>query len=141
MVIPAELKETRIVGVAEYAPLALELKRVLTNAGAKVLSAKTKAASTIVIYQDSYKRRVLSVDSQGRAAEYGLIYTVSFRVNNEAGKPIVPNQQIELNRDFRFDPDAVLAKDTEEKQIRADMIRMAVRQLMRRVDAILKQKA
>jgi LPS-assembly lipoprotein len=138
--IPAVLKETRIVGVAEYAPLALELKRVLVNAGAKVLPAKAKAAATIVISQDNYKRRVLSVDAQGRAAEYGLVYTLSFQVNDAAGKPIVSNQTIELNRDFRFDPNAVLAKESEEQQIRADMIRMAVHQMMRRVDAALKQK-
>ena len=140
VVIPDALKETHIVGIAEYAPLALELKRVLTNAGAKVLPAKAKAASTIVISKNAYTRRVLSVDAQGRAAEYALVYSVSFQVNDAAGKPIVANQTIDLNRDFRFDPNAVLAKDTEEQQIRADMIRMAVHQMMRRIDATLKQK-
>lgn len=113
---------------------------MLINAGAKVLSASDKSSSTIVISNEKYIRRVLSVDAQGRAAEYGLVYRFDFQVNDETGKPLVPSQKIELNRDFRFDPNAVLAKDTEEKQIRADMTRFAVNLMLRRIDASLRQK-
>lgn len=138
--LPPVLKETRISGIAEYSPLTVELKKVLTNAGAIVLPASAKSPSTIAISNEQYIRRVISVDAQGRAAEYGLIYRFDFQVNDESGQALMPNQKIELNRDFRFDPNAVLAKDAEEKQIRADMVRFAVQQLIRRVDAALKQK-
>lgn len=140
--LPAVLKETRIVGVAEFAPLSLQLKKVLTNAGAKVLPAATKiTASTITISNELYEKRVLSVDSQGRASEYGLVYSFYFEVSGEAGKILVPSQKIELIRDYRFDPNSVLAKDAEEAKIHADMIDFAVHQLIRRVDATLKSKA
>jgi LPS-assembly lipoprotein len=139
--LPPALKETRIKGVAEFAPLSLELKKVLTNAGAKVLPASSKSSlSTITISSELYERRVLSVDSQGRAAEYGLIYSYYFEVSDDKGKVIVPSQKIELVRDYRFDPNSVLAKDTEEAKIRSDMINFSVRQLIRRVDATLKPK-
>ena len=139
--LPPALKETRIVGVAEFAPLRLELKKVLTNAGAKVLPATaTVSLSTITISNELYNRRALSVDSQGRVAEYGLMYSFNFQVSDAAGKALVASQKIELNRNYRFDPNAVLAKDTEETQLRADMTNFAVRQLMRRIDAALKSK-
>ena len=84
------------------------------------------------------KKRVLSVDAQGRAAEFELIYTLHFKVTKSDAQVIVPEQKIELTRDFRFDPDNVLAKDAEEAQIRKDMISFAVRQMMRRIDSHLK---
>jgi LPS-assembly lipoprotein len=139
--VPAALKETRIVGVAQFAPLTLELKKVLTNAGSKVLPAAAPASSTITISNELYDRRVLSVDAQGRVAEYALVYSFYFQVSDAGGTIMVPNQKIALTRDYRFDPDNVLAKDTEEAQIRSDMISFAVRQLMRRIDAALRNKS
>lgn len=137
---PTALKETRIVGVAEFAPLGLQLKKALTSAGSTVLPVSAKTSSTITISKELYNRRVLSVDAQGRVAEYDLTYSFEFNVTDEAGVVLVPNQKIELNRDYRFDPNNVLAKDAEEAQIRTDMIIFAVRQLMRRIDASLKRK-
>ena len=139
--VPAALKETRIVGIAEFSALGLQLKKVLTSAGSSVLAANAKSASTLTISNELYDRRVLSVDAQGRVAEYELMYSFNFQVTDLAGAMLVPGQKIELSRDFRFDPNNVLAKDAEEKQIRADMIDFAVRQLMRRIDAHLKRKA
>ncbi|MEJ2439063.1 MAG: LPS assembly lipoprotein LptE [Gammaproteobacteria bacterium] len=138
--LPAVLKQTHIKGVAEFDPLRLELKRVLTNAGAQVLPAEAKTPSAIVISNVNYARRVLSVDAQGRAAEYALNYSFFFQVNDASAKILVPRQQIRISRDFRFDPNAVLAKDSEEQQIRTEMIRQSVRLLMRRVDATMQQK-
>jgi len=139
--VPEALKETKIIGVAEFSALGLQLKRSLTSAGSSVVDAAAKTASTISISKESYNRRVLSVDAQGRVAEYALSYSFYFTVMNDTGAILVPSQKIELNRDFRFDPNNVLAKDAEEKQIRSDMINFAVRQMMRRIDAILKRKA
>ena len=139
--VPPSLKEIRVVGIAEYSPLSLELKKVLTSAGSTVLPATAKASSTIAISNEIFKRRVLSVDAQGRVAEYELMYTFNFTVTGEGDAPMVPTQQIELLRDYRFDPNNVLAKDAEEAQIRSDMISFAVRQIMRRIDAALKQKS
>jgi LPS-assembly lipoprotein len=138
--VPAVLKETRIVGIAAFSPLSLELKKVLTSAGSRVVAATAKTSSTITISNELYKRRVLSVDAQGRVAEFELLYSFSFSVSGEGEIILVPAQQILLTRDYRFDPNNVLAKDAEEAQIRRDMISFAVRQLMRRINATLKQK-
>ena len=136
--VPEELKLVHITGSAEFAPLTLELKKVLQRSGTRVLSSAAEAQSIIAISNELMKKRVLSVDAQGRAAEYELIYTLNFSVTRTDAQGIVPEQKIELSRDFRFDPDNVLAKDAEEAQIRKDMISFAVRQMMRRIDSHLK---
>lgn len=138
--LPSNLKTVRIVGSAEFAPLTLELTRTLSNAGATVLPADSAGIPSITISQETYNRRVLSVDAQGRAAEYGLLYALYFQFSDAGGEVLVPATRIEVSRDFRFDPNAVLAKDTEEKQLRAEMVSFAVHQLIRRLDAVLKAR-
>lgn len=139
--IPAELGLTHITGIAEFAPLALELRKRLARSGARVVKDEGIAQSTINISNEQYLRRVLTVDAQGRVAEYELNYTFEFTIVTRGGTVLVPLQKIELTRDYRFDPDNILAKDTEEAQIRQDMIGFAVRQAMRRINAILRSRS
>lgn len=138
IVVPAELQRTHIAGIAEFSLLNQELKRVLQRSGTEVLSSATNAKSIITISGEEFKRRVLSVDAQGRAAEYELNYRYRFSITDLSGASIVALQQINLTRDYRFDPDNVLAKDAEETQIRLDMVKFSVRQMMRRVQSQLK---
>lgn len=139
--VPPELKLVHIEGVGEFAPLAQELKKVLQRSGTQVLRSTAEAQSIISINEENLRKRVLSVDAQGRVAEYELIYSYFFTVKKTGGDVIVPQQKIELLRDFRFDPDNVLAKDAEEAQIRKDMISFSVRQMMRRIESHLKSHA
>jgi LPS-assembly lipoprotein len=148
--VPPVLKNVNISGIAEFAELHQELKRVLQRSGSEVTAKREQAKSVINITGEEMKKRVLSVDTQGRAAEYELNYQFSFTVIDNAGtqsenqeqpvanKILVPSQKISLTRDFRFDPNNVLATDAEEKQIRLEMVRFAVRQMMRRIRSSLK---
>jgi len=140
VVIPPELQETHIEGVAEFSGLYREFKKVLTSSGASLIKDSKTAKSLFKITGEEFKRRVLTVDAQGRVAEYELIYRFNFNIVTVDGKTLVPMQKIEINRDYRFDPDNVLAKDVEEAQIRKEMVSFAVRQAMRRINAILKSQ-
>ena len=152
---PPELKNVYIAGVAEYAELSQELRRTLLRSGSVITASEGSAQSIIRITNEVIKKRVLSVDAQGRAAEYELNYIFSFTVvsgtidiGNEttvtdksgqakakepADNILVPAQEVNLTRDFRFDPDNVLATDAQEKKIRLDMVRFAVSQMLRRI--------
>ena len=138
--LPPALKETRIVGIAEFSPLAIEFKRVLAQAGSAVRGSKDATSSAIVINGGNFTRRVLSVDAQGRVAEYEIKYTYTFKILGKENEELIPLQKIELTRDYRFDPGNVLAKDTEETQLRNEMIRFSVSQAMRRINAMLRNK-
>jgi len=136
--VPDVLQQTHIAGIAEFSVLNQELKRVLQRSGSVVLSQPENAKSIISIAGENFKRRVLSVDAQGRTSEYELRYNYSFNIHDAQGEVIVKNQTIDLTRDYQFDPNNVLAKDAEEAQIRLDMVKFSVRQMMRRVESQLK---
>ncbi len=136
--VPETLTRVHIDGLGEYAPLAQELRRVLQRSGTLVVKRDSKPESIIQVSNEQFKRRVLSVDSRGRAAEYELDYRFQFMIVKPDGESLVPLQKIQLLRDYRFDPNNVLAADAEEAQIRKEMISFGVRQMMRRIDSYMK---
>ena len=164
--IPPALKLVQITGIAEYSELNQELKRALQRAGSVITKNSAEAQSIISISGEETRKRVLSVDGQGRAAEYELNYHFKFSVvaiekNSEKSteknsdkstvkakdsddKPVdnnvlVPAQEINLTRDFRFDPNNVLATAAEEEKVQQDLVKFAVRQMLRRIQTHLKQ--
>jgi LPS-assembly lipoprotein len=91
------------------------------------------AGMELLIHAETYSRRVLSVDSQGRAAEYGLSYVAQYSLRDEQGRLWLSNQGAASNRDLRYDPTAVLASDSEEARLKREMINDAVTNILNRL--------
>lgn len=132
------LQQTHISGAAVFSDLYVEIKRRLERAGAKVSDTPLSTDTVLAIISDQLNRRVLSVDALGRASEYELTYSVEFDVHDPKGTLLVPRQSVNQLRDYKFDPNNVLAKDTEEVTLRKALVAAAVQQMLRRIDAELK---
>jgi LPS-assembly lipoprotein len=141
VVVPPQMQETYIKGAAAFSDLGIELKKALERSGAKVVAGPGVASAQLNIASEQLKRRVLSVDKDGRASEYELTYEVMFELRDNAEKVLVPMQTISPIRDYKFDPNNVLAKDTEEVQLRKSLVSYTVQQMMRRLEAGLKHPA
>lgn len=135
---PPALLETKIHGVGEYSDLYIELRRGLERNGAHVIAAADTASAILVISKEVLDRHVLSVDAQGRASEYELNYSVSFEVQDKTKQTLLPAQTVYQLRDYKFDPDNVLATDTEETILRKALIAAATQQILRRIEAGLR---
>ncbi len=89
-------------------------------------------------------RTVLSVDSNGRAREYLLNYTVLFTVtikSTTALKAKNIEQSISISRSLLFDPDAVLAVTNESEILYKDMQRDAAQLILLKMQAHSKNSA
>ena len=53
---------------------------------------------------------------------------------------VLANESINVARDYIFDEDAVLAKFTEEKILQEDLIQQAAARIIRRLNAVMKNK-
>lgn len=89
-------------------------------------------------------RRILSVDSNGRAREYLLSYEVLYSVQlPAAGETVADSKAFEdtvfLSRSLLFDPNAVLAVTNESAILYKDMRRDAARQVLLKLQARLAQ--
>lgn len=110
--------------------VAAELRRTLTAQGTVLTD---DAPLILQLHQEQYGKRVLSVDSQGRAQEYGLSYTLSYSLRDRDGRAWIGRESISANRDLRFDASAVLGSSGEEDQLRAEMRQDAINRLLTRL--------
>jgi len=133
--LPEELTEVALVGTRPNGELGVALRNGLARVGGQVVDSGESASSVLVITQDSFSRRVLSVDSIGQANEYELRYTLGFRLDDPDGTNRVVQQSFNLRRQYRYDPNLTLAKADEEARLVREMRQDAARQLLRRLKA------
>ena len=142
------LAEVQIQGTSKHSELGRELIHALTVAKVKVLN---ESNVVLNITQNTISKRVLSLDSAGRANQYELSYQLNFtlvkkvRSENEAGEnkqqliDLIPAQNINEKREYLFDANLVLAQSNEESRLNNDMRQAALIQLVRRLKFSLKK--
>jgi len=146
----AVLPEVQIQGTNKHSELGREIIRTLTAAKVNVLDASDTLLS---ITQDSFSKRVLSLNSAGQANQYELSYRLSFslikKIKSETKETseklkvieLIPAQNITEKREYLFDANLILAKADEENRLNNDMRKAAMLQLVRRLVFSLKSNA
>ena len=137
--LPATIKHAVIDNVPRYSEVGIAIKQQLEASGAKVYANSDVDTVHFIVRHNEFFKRVLSVDSSGRANEYELTYQFSLRVVDSKGALLVNERVINLNRNYIYDINSALAKSDEEASIKSQMIALAVRQAMRRIGIKLKQ--
>jgi len=136
--LPAALSTLRVAIEGNQAandPLLAAMKTALrTQAGVTVVD--SVEAPLLLLSGERSDSQVLSVGTTGKADEYLLKYEVSFRLIGVDGKTLAEAQTVKLQRDHAFDRFNVIAKEREEVDLRRDMQRDAVQQVLRRLARI-----
>ena len=94
------------------------------------------ANALLTILYEATNNEILSVDENGKVREYELILRVAMKLEDNAGKIIINNQNIRLSRDFLFDINDVLGKASEREQIYQEMREDIARLIVYRLEAI-----
>jgi LPS-assembly lipoprotein len=137
-----------------------QLKRTIeaSSPGTRVVDVK-EAEAILTVLGDTSQKLILSLNAAGRAREFQLVRTFTFKVhaNVAATAPTPPAKYTEtpaaaateyiapsaitLRRDITFSDDLVLSKESEEALLWRDMQGDLVQQLMRRLAAAKLQPA
>lgn len=123
--------------------LARQIKPLLASSEITVTDRADEANAYLSLNSEQKKRRVLSVDSNGRAREYSLSYTVFFTISlqsSAAAKTKAIEDSVSLSRSLIFDPDAVLAVANESEILYKDMQRDAARLILLKLQAYSKSR-
>jgi len=147
------LPEVSLQGTSKYSELGRELTRALTAAKVNVFDG---SATIFKVSNDTFSKRVLSLDSAGRANQYELSYNLSFslfktvpaqKVTKDAEKEkllqlvdLIPAQNITVKREYLFDANLVLAEADEERRFKSDMLQEAMLQVTRRLNFSLRSR-
>jgi len=115
------------------------MKQLLQGSGATLVAKPSAATLVIQLQQEDMQRRVLSLDSTGRANEFELTYRLRYRLLDAKGKPLVEKPLVaELHRSYFNNQIDILAKNNEERVIRQELYRQAAERILAQAQAVLK---
>lgn len=137
---PADLPFSSLYVQAPTSSLfATQLKRVVAASSATEVVEDAKAAqATLQLVLEQREKEILSLSGTGRVREFQLRYRVRYRVVDNAQRELVPTSEILLRRDFSFNDQEALSKESEEALLYRDMQTDAVQQLLRRLQVVKK---
>lgn len=133
--LPDAVGPVRVVARDPYSPLAQSLARALERAGAVPARANDIEAASLQILSEEWGDTPLSVDAQGRSQEYTLRHAVVFVMRRADGTVLVPQQVIELSRDYLSIPNQSIGVDSERELLVEELRREMASAILRRIDA------
>lgn len=124
----------------ESSSLGPQLIRALQfNPELRVLTAAAQRAGADVILDLRSEQRekvVAGLNAAGQVREFVLRLRLRFRLITPAGRELIPETELLLQREIGFAETAALAKEEEEVLLYRDMRSDMVQQLMRRLAAV-----
>ena len=120
--------------------LGTDLRRNLASqANLKVFTeAKDMTAAEVVldVMSEVRERVVVGLNASGQVRELQLRLKVKFRLRSAQGQNLIPEVELQQQRDLSFFESAALSKDIEENMMYRDMQVDIVQQIVRRLAAV-----
>jgi LPS-assembly lipoprotein len=138
LVLPPDLGPLAVTARDPYSPLADSLARSLENAGATPADAQAEGATKLEILSEKWADLPIAIDDQGRAQEYSLRYAVVFQLRKSDDSMIVPQQAVELSRDYIAPAFDSVGRNSERELLVTEMRRDMSVAILRRIDAALR---
>jgi LPS-assembly lipoprotein len=136
--LPPDLGPVAVTAPDPYSPLADSLARALERGGAQPAAVDTMDTATkLEILSERWADLPIAVDTQGRAQEYSLRYAVVFRMRKADDQLLVPQQAVELARDYVAPASDAIGNTSERELMSKEMRREMSAAILRRVNAAL----
>jgi LPS-assembly lipoprotein len=115
--------------------LATQIKRAMAAGSRTRIADKPEDAQVVLhITNELREKQILSLSGGGRVREFELRYRLVYRLtDNKAANEYIAPSEIVLRRDFSYNDQEALAKESEEALLYRDMQSDAVQQLVRRL--------
>ena len=129
--------KTALVESPKSAPeFAEQLRRsILSQGSITLVEAKDKPQARIRVLEVFSDKRILSLSSGGKVREFVLEQRIKFDVVDEGERALLEETTISATRDFSFSDAQALAKEGEERVLRADMQSDLIAQMLRQLQA------
>ena len=142
LVLPSDLGPVAVTARDPYSALADSLAHSLERAGATPAAADIADSSTrLEILSEKWADLPIAVDTLGRAQEYSLRYAVVFRLRKADDTMVVPQQAVELSRDYIAPAGDAIGRNSERELLVGEMRRDMNAAILRRIDAALRAPA
>ncbi len=137
--LPEILKKVYVQGASPQLTNAVE--QVFGSALGEVVDRSAKAGMVLKVLNEDYQRRTISVSSSGYSNEYELVYRLQYEILDKHEELIIPAQTVTATQSYynAQSSNTLIAKDSEENTLRQEVYKQAVREVVNRARALLKQ--
>ena len=140
--LPVNLGPVRVLAIDPYSALAENLADGLQRAGALSAPADaTTGVATLQVLSEQWADTPISQDQFGRAQEFSLRYAVVFTLRRADDSVAVPQQAVELSRDYLAPAVDSIGRASERELLVRELRRDMATAILRRVDAATKHAA
>jgi LPS-assembly lipoprotein len=150
VVLPPDLGPVRIVSGDPYSPLAESLAEALERIGAAPVRnasddvtgvVSEEKTATLQLLSERWGDTPISIDQFGRAQEFSLRYAVVFALVKADGTLLLPQQTVELSRDYIAPPADSIGKTSERELLVRELRREMSASILRRIGAAVRTPA
>jgi len=136
--LPDDLGPVLVVSSTQYSPLAEAVATGLQNAGAVAAAEGAKDVATLQILSERWGDLPIAIDERGRAQEFSLRYATVFVFRRSDGTDLVPQQVVELSRDYVSPPQDATGTTNEREVLANELRREMAASILRRVDGVVR---
>ena len=111
-------------------------RQIRSGTDTRTVPLAAEANAVLEILGESRDKEILTLNAQGRAVEYKLIYRLRFRLHDGKGREFIAPTEMRTQRDISINDSQVLSKESEEALLYRDMQTDLVQQLLRRIAAV-----
>lgn len=140
LTLPPDLGPVKVVSVDRYSPLAESLAASLTRAGAVPATDEAAPSAVLDLLSERWGDLPIAIDAFGRSQEYSLRYAVIFELRRADGTVLVPQQAIELSRDYISAPTNAIGTEGEREVLVRELRREMAAAVLRRIDAVARRQ-
>lgn len=133
--LPPEMARTYISGASPNDPLVRALNDALRANGVDVVGNANEATAVLHIDSLHTAQSILTLSVTGQVTAYRLVTTLAFSVRAVKGSWHIPTQQLQVQRQYSYNPSQVLGKSDEAMQLREDMGRELANLMLLRLQA------
>ena len=147
LALPEDTPPVQVVSTTPFSELATILERNLRNAGALVVTREQvqaepgMAVARLDIVSERWGDLPIAIDDQGRAQEFSLRYATIFAFRLADGTELVPQQAVELSRDYVSPPDDATGTSPERAILADELRREMAASILRRIDGVVRARA
>jgi LPS-assembly lipoprotein len=129
--------ETLYIEAPQASLFATQMRRMIgMGSQSRIAANPADADATLQIVNELREKEILSLSGGGRVRELQLRYRIQYQVLDRSRIVIAPLSEIVLRRDYSFNDQDQLSKESEEALLYRDMQADAVQQLLRRLQAV-----
>jgi LPS-assembly lipoprotein len=149
LALPEDSPPVRVTSNTPYSQLVIILERSLRNAGAEVAQRDPQGKAgdkdgdeprfaRLEILSERWGDLPIAIDERGRAQEFSLRYATIFTFRLADGRALVPQQVVELSRDYISQPRDATGTSTEREILADELRREMAASIMRRIDSVVR---